>query len=896
MSHSSAPAHDYSPEFAVSPTTVDTIIPPPVIPHTVNYAPPPSQRSKGHGSASSASERLGGTGYDASVSDDLDPEWTHARYTLRTSPANTFSRLDQEFGALYPISHRNTGSRSVKGADPRSNYDAQEGSSNVRVSGEHNSMSLDPRAKRKKYVVLPIPSVNLVNSSDDRAHTSSSRKSHIRSLSNSAAAEFDKPTEAVENEESHSLWQWQNENDRRTRAERPPPRIPLPKTPRAAVNPADPEDQSDTSGTLHRSRSRSGSTTGRPLDYSMQPPPVPHVTSRKDQAATYKSANSLPFSNSVNMAGSSASTRAGKSSNKTANPGWLHSPPPDTKRAELLPSSSTAWARLTKNNSKSLTDLKINAGRRPPKASPGNMTQGILPPSSTYNTIDISRRDNTNHIGLGFHSILDSRPPSRPLAVKTTQSSLPYNQSPPNPHHLQNYPAHSPTTYSSISAAIIQDGARPPSSAWSPSRFRTNYNDSENLEGESHVSSGLSSPRSGGSSRMRLNPTDLSIGQNPGRRGGLQVNISSSHAALQPSQDPYGSPSILRSPPRSPSSPRQSHHRPRTADEVVKTYMRASASNFSERPNTAGDVGFTERARRTSNSGTIVPGEYTGLALGSLRPLSIDRKNRTVDTEAVSTIVPTDYHIGQSPSLSRDAEGSNALTFFGNSNASTHTLVEEDYDDDDDYDSDDAQGTLWATPPAQKLDHANSGRKSVRTSNSGRKPDLIVKIHSSGPPSSYVPPVETSPANSTDTFMPKPHQGSQRSSTFADKEEETWAPRPPAEDVYDRLEEYFPGHDLDMPVIDASSGATSPTALQHHIPPPVPEKDRGERGAIKAKKSIRVVAAEHKRRIDRTSLADQGSVSRKRSTRLWGSKLEEVTLGVSKPPSDTSPNGNKSML
>jgi mitogen-activated protein kinase kinase kinase len=54
------------------------------------------------------------------------------------------------------------------------------------------------------------------------------------------------------------------------------------------------------------------------------------------------------------------------------------------------------------------------------------------------------------------------------------------------------------------------------------------------------------------------------------------------------------------------------------------------------------------------------------------------------------------------------------------------------------------------------------------------------------------------------------------------------------------------------------------------------------------------VAAEHKRRIDRTSLADRGIVSRKRSTRLWGSKLEEVTSGSGKPLLDSPSNGKLS--
>ncbi|KAG6885854.1 hypothetical protein C0993_008817 [Termitomyces sp. T159_Od127] len=120
-----------------------------------------------------------------------------------------------------------------------------------------------------------------------------------------------------------------------------------------------------------------------------------------------------------------------------------------------------------------------------------------------------------------------------------------------------------------------------------------------------------------------------------------------------------------------------------------------------------------------------------------------------------------------------------------------------------------------------------------------------------------------------------------RGSTFADRQSSTWATRPPPEDVYERLEEFFPGHDLDKPVIEASSGGTSPTALEPIIPaPPTPAPSEREKVRTRNKKSIRIVAEEHKRLIDRSSRGDAASYSnvhRKRSTKLWGSKLEEVT-------------------
>ena len=107
--------------------------------------------------------------------------------------------------------------------------------------------------------------------------------------------------------------------------------------------------------------------------------------------------------------------------------------------------------------------------------------------------------------------------------------------------------------------------------------------------------------------------------------------------------------------------------------------------------------------------------------------------------------------------------------------------------------------------------------------------------------------------------------------------------RPPAEEMYERLGDFFPGHDLDEPVIEASSGGTSPTSAEAAQPFPTPS-------GRKHKKSIRVVANEHKRRLDRTSRvssANDANMLRKRSTKLWGSKVEEVTTDQIKNLSST---------
>ena len=135
-------------------------------------------------------------------------------------------------------------------------------------------------------------------------------------------------------------------------------------------------------------------------------------------------------------------------------------------------------------------------------------------------------------------------------------------------------------------------------------------------------------------------------------------------------------------------------------------------------------------------------------------------------------------------------------------------------------------------------------------------------------PPEYPPPTRRPPKPPTkppNTFSAHPNN---RISVFNEDF------RPAAEEMYDRLGDFFPEHDLDEPVIEASSGGTSPTSAEAVQPFPTPDRR-------KHKKSIRVVANEHKRKLDRTSRItsmNNANMLRKRSTKLWGSKVEEVTV------------------
>ncbi|KAF9076192.1 hypothetical protein BDP27DRAFT_1414728 [Rhodocollybia butyracea] len=269
----------------------------------------------------------------------------------------------------------------------------------------------------------------------------------------------------------------------------------------------------------------------------------------------------------------------------------------------------------------------------------------------------------------------------------------------------------------------------------------------------------------------------------------------------------------------------------------------------------------------------------------------------------------------------------------------------------DDSDSDD----LWNKPlgpvppvPTLTADSANQNRS--LSSSPCKRPPLTVQIENiagvvepvsvpsapgstpgsslreiSGLPSSSTPtpnrrPSPTSGADESSSSSASGAKRMARQSTFlaASDSEGWWAPRPLPEDMYEKLDQYFPEHDLDKPVIEAASGGTSPTnatvdiGLGPGVPPlpplpmekelSVPVRDGGrdrdrpsgsserDRSRIRAKKSIRIVAQEHKKKIDRTSMygySDVGTPNqspnhaanmlRKRSTKLWGSKLEEVT-------------------
>ncbi|GAA5881943.1 hypothetical protein JCM3774_002081 [Rhodotorula dairenensis] len=112
-----------------------------------------------------------------------------------------------------------------------------------------------------------------------------------------------------------------------------------------------------------------------------------------------------------------------------------------------------------------------------------------------------------------------------------------------------------------------------------------------------------------------------------------------------------------------------------------------------------------------------------------------------------------------------------------------------------------------------------------------------------------------------------------------------WAFRPPVETVLEHLDVFFPEHDLDKPVFDLA--APSPSGGSTATSSPLKDQSSAStprRSHLGYHKSIRVVAQDRKRMLQKAgrnvATAASGLASnllRRRSTKLFGAKIEEVT-------------------
>lgn len=262
--------------------------------------------------------------------------------------------------------------------------------------------------------------------------------------------------------------------------------------------------------------------------------------------------------------------------------------------------------------------------------------------------------------------------------------------------------------------------------------------------------------------------------------------------------------------------------------------------------------------------------------------------------------LPNPHAGDSSPYTQRDFSSS----YDTSRNLSTTDVDEYGTDEDEDSDDDGGGTGLWKQPPKKELDSfSDSKRPALSVHTDSSKDSATIgpsrgNYSASHPPPNFPPPPSYPPPGPRRSRKgskgDKGMKGDHRRSRFYKDNNVTWAFRPRAEEMYDKLEEYFPDHDLDKPLIESTSGGSSPTAAEPAIPAfqgSSADKDR----KFRHKKSIRIVAAEHKKKIDHTDSSPANSMLRKRSTKLWGSKVEEVTTSQlpnipSLPESPTAAN------
>lgn len=163
-------------------------------------------------------------------------------------------------------------------------------------------------------------------------------------------------------------------------------------------------------------------------------------------------------------------------------------------------------------------------------------------------------------------------------------------------------------------------------------------------------------------------------------------------------------------------------------------------------------------------------------------------------------------------------------------------------------------------------------------------------------------------------FSSSPSIGRRNSFAAREKDEKDWAIRPPVETVLENLDVFFPEHDLDKPVFDLPTptpGTPSTDASPVREAPPSRTNRNGSTGTtggpLGYRKSIRVVAQDRKRMLQKAGNNVARAVSglgsnllRRRSTKLFGARIEEVTsaqmknINAIKETSDDDPENCES--
>ncbi|CAG8597089.1 17599_t:CDS:10, partial [Acaulospora morrowiae] len=215
-------------------------------------------------------------------------------------------------------------------------------------------------------------------------------------------------------------------------------------------------------------------------------------------------------------------------------------------------------------------------------------------------------------------------------------------------------------------------------------------------------------------------------------------------------------------------------------------------------------------------------------------------------------------------------------------------------------DRDDFDDEIWAEKPKpSKNDESSNDKQSTVL----QRPDLgdsAISLSHDTPfenPDQSIKRIDAKSKNSKFPTRLRESKSLKRavSQRKGEKMEESWIERPNAEDINEDLEQYFPGHDLDMPIAEAhgSVQSVSEDGDSSRVAS-VPEKPKISRG-----KSIRVAASEARERERRerktktqnivNTEVNEKKLTRKPTTKLWGRRVvEEIPSSKKKIPCPNS--------
>ncbi len=294
---------------------------------------------------------------------------------------------------------------------------------------------------------------------------------------------------------------------------------------------------------------------------------------------------------------------------------------------------------------------------------------------------------------------------------------------------------------------------------------------------------------------------------------------------------------------------------------------------------------------RSSRSGTAGSATSSVISSETTRPPPLDRNRSQSEDDSGDTARAGDWaqtlgHMLRSSDNPAEDEGT-YRPGFSKSQLSSPQL------------EDSPEETLWITPPAPEMKGTGSSATfSDSISSSGRptlKLDTQVRPSTTLRSDSHPPSTDTGdiPSSTTDSEATEDMGARvQRHKSFA-KNKDQWNFRPPAEHVYDNLQEFFPKIDLDKPVVHAvdprlllesvSPRTSSPDPLMDE-PQAASRAPSGGRRAgfnkLESRKSIRVVAEGRKKHLSKIAPAtklQQTPLERKRSSSMWGHRVVEVT-------------------